>query len=180
MSPCAECGAPDAPKSCEGLFHELLVLDYSMRAPWSPVHAVSVSCFYFQHSTRLPASVPPAFYWALLHVYLRGGLAALAPMTDRARRRNSHRHGGRAPMAGDFPGAPPFPDGVTAPTSYPTTITDVALDGTFPAEGHEDRVRLWAAGTVEAWRAGSHTRTAGSLDHKAGSLDHKAGSLHRA
>ncbi|MCP2363201.1 hypothetical protein HD597_010221 [Nonomuraea thailandensis] len=36
------------------------------------------------------------------------------------------------------------------PAEYATTITDVALDGTFPAKGHEDRVRRWAADTVAA------------------------------
>jgi hypothetical protein len=150
MSRCPECGAPDAPKTCEELFHELLTLDYSMRPPWSPVHAVTVACYYLQHPSRGAGSATPA-QWALLHVYLRGGLAALTPLTRRARRLNSHRHGGHTPGADDFPGAPPFPGGATPPSGYATTITDVALDGTFPAEGHEERVRRWAADTVAAW-----------------------------
>ena len=33
------------------------------------------------------------------------------------------------------------------------TIADVALDGSFPAEGHEERMRLWATATVRAWQA---------------------------
>ncbi|MGW3346650.1 DUF5946 family protein [Nonomuraea rubra] len=150
MSRCPECGAPDDPRPCEELFHELLTLDYSMRPPWAPVHAVSVSCYYLQHPSRVPGSAAPT-QWALLHVYLRDGLAALTSMTRRARRLNSHRHGGHTPGADDFPGAPPFPADATPPSGYATTITDVALDGTFPAEGYEERVRRWAADTVAAW-----------------------------
>jgi len=38
-------------------------------------------------------------------------VAAVAPMTERVRRLNSHRRGGRAPRPADYPGAPPFPGG---------------------------------------------------------------------
>jgi hypothetical protein len=149
MARCAECGALE---ECDVLFHRLLTLDFSTRAPWAPVHAISVACFYFQHSSRAPES-GLGLYWAMLHVYVRDGLAALAPMTQRARRLNSHRFGGRKPGAGDFSGTPPFPDLVVPPVAYDTTIADVALDGSFPAGGHEERMRLWAADTVRAWQA---------------------------
>jgi hypothetical protein len=99
----------------------------------------------------MPRKARP-LYWALLHAYLRDGLAAAAPMTERARKLNSHRRGGRAPQAGDYPGAPPFPD-TDPPGNYATTIADVALDGSFPAAGYEERVRSWAANTTSAWRA---------------------------
>jgi hypothetical protein len=55
---------------------------------------IAVACFFFQHSCRLPFA-----FWALLHAYLGGGLAAAAPWTGRVRQLNSHRRGGRAPQA---------------------------------------------------------------------------------
>ncbi|MFD1543796.1 DUF5946 family protein [Nonomuraea guangzhouensis] len=149
MARCAECGALE---ECEALFHLLITLEFSARAPWAPVHAVSVACFYLQHSSRLPES-GLGFYWAVLHVYVRGGLAALGPMTQRAQRLNSHRFGGLKPGADAFVGTPPLPDPSVPPTAYDTTIADVALDGSFPAEGHEERMRHWATATVDAWQA---------------------------
>ena len=109
-----------------------------------------MACFFLQHSSRMPAAARP-LYWALLHAYLRDGLAAAAPMTERVRKLNSHRRGGRAPQAGDYPGAPPFPD-TEPPRNYATTIADVAADGSFPAAGHEERVRRWAADTTSSWQ----------------------------
>lgn len=93
-------------------------------------------------------------HWALLHAYLRGGLATAAPLIRRVRQLNSHRFGGRTPRAGDYPGAPPFPD-TEQPSTFDTTIVDVALDGGFPAAGYEERVRSWAADTTSAWQAGA-------------------------
>lgn len=151
MQRCPECGASVSPRSCDDLFQELLALDHSRQAPWGPLHGIAVACFFLQHSSRQPEAARPLF-WALLHAYLRGGLAAAAPMTKRVRQLNSHRHGGRAPQAGDYPGAPPFPD-TESPRNYGTTIADVALDGAFPAAGHEERVRSWAADTISAWQA---------------------------
>ncbi|NJP94062.1 hypothetical protein HCN51_32290 [Nonomuraea sp. FMUSA5-5] len=149
MSRCPECGGASAPRPCAELFGELLTLDYSMRPPWAPVHAVSVSCFHLQHPSRAPSAAPGQ--WALLHVYLEGGLDALLPMARRLRRLNSHRRGGHTPGAADFPGVPPFPAHAAPPSGFATTIADVALDGGFPADGHEERVRRWARDTVAAW-----------------------------
>jgi hypothetical protein len=151
MRRCLECGAPVSPRSCDDLFRELLALDHSRQEPWGPLHGIAVACFFLQHSSRLSAAVR-ALHWALLDAYLRGGLAAAAPMTERVRQLNSHRRGGRAPRAGDYPGAPPFPGGVP-PRHYGTTIADVALDGTFPAAGYDERVRSWATDTMSAWQA---------------------------
>lgn len=151
MQRCRECGAPVSPRSCDDLFQELLALDHSRQAPWGPLHSIAVASFFLQHSSRLPRAARP-LHWALLHAYLRGGLAAAAPMIERVRRRNSHRHGGRTPEASDYPGAPPFPD-TEPPRNYGITIADVALDGSFPAAGYEQRVRSWAASTTSAWQA---------------------------
>ncbi len=149
MSKCMECGAPTL-RSCDDLFQELLALDHSRQAPWGPLHGIAVACFFLQHSARLPGTAG-AVYWAMLHAYLRGGLLAVAPMADRVRHLNSHQRHGRAPEASDFPGAPPFPD-VMPPCNFATTIADVALDGSFSADGYEERIRSWAEDTVSAWQ----------------------------
>jgi hypothetical protein len=130
MRLCPECGVPVSPRSCDDLFQELLALDHSRQAPWGPLHGIAVACFFLQHSSHR-AGAARALYWGMLHAYLRGG---------------------RAPQAGDYPGAPPFPD-AEPPRSYATTIADVAVDGSFPAAGHKDRVRSWAADTTSAWQA---------------------------
>jgi hypothetical protein len=147
---CAECGGAVSPGSCDGLFQELLALDHSRRVPWGPLHPVAVACFFMQHPSRVPAEAR-SVYWALLHAYLRDGLAAVGPMAERVRELNSHRRGGRAPGAGDYPGAPPFPE-AGPPGGFASTIADVAGGGGFPAGGHEERVRRWAADTVASWQ----------------------------
>lgn len=149
MSTCPECGAAVA--SCDDLFQALLALDHSRQEPWGPLHGIAVACYLLQHGSRLSRN-DRAVHWALLHAYLRGGRAAVAPMIERIRRLNSHRHGGRPPRADDYPGAPPFPGAEPAPRRYATTIADVAVDGTFPAAGYEDRLRAWSAATIDAWQ----------------------------
>lgn len=140
MEPCAECGA----RSCEDLFHALLALDHSRQEPWGPLHGVSVACFLLQHPSRLPAD-RGARAWAFLRAYLDAGLDEVNKLADRARRDNSHR-GGPARAARDAP--PPR----AAPRSrFSVTIEDVAVDGTFPAAEFAERVRAWAAATVDAW-----------------------------
>lgn len=147
---CPECGGLVSPRSCDDLFQELLALDHSRRAPWGPLHGIAVACFFLQHSSRMP-SAARSLYWAVLHAYMRDGLAAAGPMAERVRKLNSHRRGGRAPRAGDYPGAPPFPE-TGPPRDFATTIADVSADGSFPAAGHEERVRRWAADTVGSWQ----------------------------
>ncbi|RBQ16992.1 hypothetical protein DP939_26220 [Spongiactinospora rosea] len=149
---CADCGGPGGAEWCAALFGELLTLDYSRREPWGALHAVSVACYHFQHPSRAIGGSGP-FYWSLLHLYLREGRDSLIAATQRARRNNTHRTGGRKPGPGDFPGAPPFPARAVPPAAFTTTIADVAAGGDFPAEGFEDRVRSWATATVSAWAA---------------------------
>ncbi|MCE6997114.1 DUF5946 family protein [Saccharothrix sp. S26] len=143
MTRCSGCGAPD---SCEELFHVVLALDHSRRPPWGPLHGVTVSCFLLQHPDRLPAH-DRARPWATLHTYLDGGLAAVTRLTAGLRRANARR--GLADVVARVPVAPLG----EAPTAFAVTIVDVAVDGTFPAEGFPDRVEAWAAATVTAWRA---------------------------
>ncbi|MFI5521023.1 DUF5946 family protein [Streptomyces platensis] len=147
METCAECGAPMDPRSCDELFQILLALDHARQAPWGPLHGVSVACFLLQHPSRLPAD-DGARAWALLHAYLEGGLDEVNQLVGRARRGNSHRVQGRpAPAAPDA--ARPRRD--TPHSPFPVTIHDVAVDGSFPATEFTERVKAWAAATVDAW-----------------------------
>jgi hypothetical protein len=160
MTRCSECGTPARPHSCEELFHVVLALDHSRRAPWGPLHGVTVSCFLFQHPGRLPTH-DRARPWATLHAYLDGGLAAVTRLADSLRRANSHRansHRANSHRAGGpgiaevVAGVPVAPLGLT-PTAFAVTIGDVAEDGTFPSAGFPERVHAWAAATVDAWRS---------------------------
>jgi hypothetical protein len=135
------------PPSCGDLFHTLLALDHARQAPWGPLHGVSVSCFLFQHPSRLPVD-GGATAWALLHAYLEGGLDEVNRLVGRARRGNSHRVGGK-PSQVAREAALPRRD--APPSRFSVTIEDVAVDGTFPAEEFEARVKAWAAATVDAW-----------------------------
>ncbi|MEV4534499.1 DUF5946 family protein [Asanoa sp. NPDC049518] len=144
-----ECGAPQVPHSCGELFERLLALDHSRQPPWGPLHGVVVACFFLQHPAHpLAPQGRDDAGWAFLVAYQSGGQAGLHAMTDSARRRNSHRHRGSAL----FQAAVTFPEG-PFPTSFGTTIVDVAVDGSFPAEGYEHRVEAWAKATFTAWTA---------------------------
>ncbi|WP_406473241.1 DUF5946 family protein [Streptomyces platensis] len=148
MEPCAECGAPMDPRSCDELFQTLLALDHARQAPWGPLHGVSVACFLLQHPSRLPAD-DGARAWALLHAYLAGGLDEVNQLVGRARRGNSHRVKGRPAPAVAQDTALPHRD---APhPRFSVTIHDVAVDGSFPSAEFTERVKAWAAATVDAW-----------------------------
>jgi hypothetical protein len=137
---CGECGAP----GCEELFQTLLALDHGRQEPWGPLHGVSVSCFLLQHPGRLPGD-GGARAREFLRAYLGGGLAEVDRLVERARRANSHRVRGEAPeVVREAPQEVPR-------GGYGVTIAEVAVDGTFPAEGFPERVRAWAAATVAPW-----------------------------
>ncbi|MEV7595880.1 DUF5946 family protein [Kitasatospora sp. NPDC089797] len=136
---CPECGA----RRCAELFHALLALDHSRARPWGPLHGVSVACFLLQHPGRLPGD-GGAVARAFLRAYLEGGLPAVEELVGRARRANAHRvPGGPARTVEPAP-APPT-------GGFAVTVEHVAVDGTFPAAGFPERVRAWAAATLEAW-----------------------------
>ncbi|MFH9347671.1 DUF5946 family protein [Kitasatospora sp. NPDC017646] len=139
--PCGACGA----RGCEELFHGLLALDHSRAEPWGPLHGVSVSCFLLQHPARLPADGGAAAR-GLLRAYLDGGLPAVDRLIGRARAANSHRVTGRSAPGGAVPPGREAPRG-----GFAVTVEEVAQDGTFPAAGFPDRVRAWAAATLEVW-----------------------------
>lgn len=149
MAMCEDCGARLGNKTCAELFLDLLALDHSRQQPWGPLHGVVTAAFFLQHpsdSRTTPAQ--QAFGLSLIHDYLRGGQAALTAATEGARASNSHRaaDGTRTRRAGGRPtettGAQRAAELVEPVTA--TTIHDVAVDGTFPAAGYEERVRRWA------------------------------------
>lgn len=147
MNLCAECGVSMDSRSCDDLFHALLALDHERQEPWGPLHGVSVSCFLFQHPSRLPAD-GGARAWALLHAYLEGGLDEVNQLVGQARLGNSHRANNTPPrVVRDVA----LPRRDAPPSGFSVTIEDVAVDGTFPAEGFAERVKAWAAATVDAW-----------------------------
>ncbi|MGC0273623.1 DUF5946 family protein [Pseudactinotalea sp. Z1739] len=144
---CAECGSGGSP-GCEALFDRLLALDHSRAEPWGPLHAVAVACYRLQHPSALPAG-DERWLLQLLRAYLDGGPEGLNRWVDGARRANARRHHARpaarvAPTSGSWPRA-------GNPTAFETTLTDVAVNGTFPASGYRDRVRAWAQATLTAW-----------------------------
>lgn len=146
---CPECGADTELRSCEELFHALLALDQSREPPWGEFHAVAVACYFLQH----PSTVRPshlAVQRGIVAAFRADGLAGVHALTATARARNSHR----------TPGADPFPDldrtpleTAAAPGAAGVTIRDVAVDGTFPALGHAERMAAWAAAVHTAWSA---------------------------
>ncbi|WP_425461455.1 DUF5946 family protein [Kitasatospora viridis] len=83
---------------------------------------------------------------------LEGGLDAVNQLVAQARRGNSHRMNGRPSRVLRDAALPPR----DAPRSrFSVTIDDVAVDGTFPAAEFAERVRAWAAATVDAWSRGT-------------------------
>lgn len=127
---------------CGELFQRLLALDHSRSEPWGPLHGVVVACYRLQHPATLTQGSHP-FLLELLRTYVEGGAEAARRMTERARRANSHRVRQREPTA-------PAPrPGV--PTGFAVTISNVAVDGSFPADHYPERVRAWAEATLAAW-----------------------------
>lgn len=140
MTTCSECGTTgEIP--CTTLFDRLLALDHSRAEPWGPLHGVVVACYRLQHPAQLPEG--PEVLLELLRVFVAEGSAGARRFTEHRRRANSHRNRGRTP-------APHEPVAV-APDGFLVTIGDVAVDGTFPAPGYEQRVRAWADTTLAAW-----------------------------
>jgi len=138
------------------LFDRLLALDHSRAEPWGPLHAVTVTCYRLQHPATCAVGQEEPML-DLLRTYRDGGLEALHRWTEAARRSNTHRR--RA--ARSTPESSGLDSGPTAqppasrpdrPARFETTIADVAVDGTFPAQGFADRMRTWAQATIRAWR----------------------------
>lgn len=130
---CAECGAGSESETCTELFLALLALDHQRLAPWGRFHGLNVACFYLQHPSTMTVAALSG-QWQTLTSYLQGGIEAvdqLAAMRVRQNRRGQL----------EFLDLHPPPERLWPAT---VTIKDVAVDGTFPASGYEDRMRSWA------------------------------------
>jgi hypothetical protein len=141
MAEQCECGATDS-MVCAERFRLLLALDHSREAPWGPLHGLAVACYRLQHPSALSPG-EPAVLLRMVDAYRREGLPGFERIAQDRRRANSRRgHGVQPP--GDEP--------VGAPGAFTFTIDDLAVDGTFPAEGYSTRVQAWAESTALAWR----------------------------
>lgn len=129
---CAECGATGRFGSCPQLFETLLALDHQRLQPWGRFHGLNVACYLLQHPSQAIHGVHLE-HLELVTAYLEGGLAAVTEL-ERRRVRLNRNH--RLPTSKGP--APPL-------TNRPVcTIVDVSVDGTFPADGYEERMQRWA------------------------------------
>lgn len=129
---CAQCGALGRFGTCAELFHVLLALDHQRLQPWGRFHGINVACYFLQH----PSGVAPAVLggqWRLLTTFLDAGLDAVVRLEAEWVRSNR----GRFTHDGGYPPPPP------TLMRGDWTIEGVSLDGTFPAEGYEDRMSAW-------------------------------------
>lgn len=150
MNTCDDCGAPVGEASCEELFQRLLALDYSGAQPWGLFHAVNVASYALQHPTWSPSRFRDGQY-RILSVFATEGLSGVRSLTTALVSANSHRRrGGRVhePLGS---GIGATLSHVDPPTQFHTTIHDVAVDGTFPAQGFTASVASWAGATRTAW-----------------------------
>ena len=138
---CEECGATAAIKPCAEHFSELLALDLSRIQPYAGHHGLNVACYLLQHPSLCPDSALPV-QWLMATTFVRDGLDATHRLQQHAVERNSHRNA-QAPYADVAPVDPGRP---TAPFSV--GIEDVSVDGTFPADGYDLRMRRWAEAVV--------------------------------
>lgn len=147
---CHECGASLARSSCEDLFDRLLALDHERVQPFGALHAVSVACHLLQHPSRSPARHRPQ-QLQIVAAFVQDGVPGMRQAVAAIRSAPSHRVRSRPAGA--------LLNEQAAPTSFAATIHDVAVDGTFPADGYEQRLEEWASAVRAAYRtAQSHSR----------------------
>ena len=142
MTEQCECGAIDS-GLCTERFQQLLALDHSRAAPWGPLHGVAVACYRLQHPSTLSPG-EPAVLLRMVDAYRLEGLSGVERIAQDRRRANSRRGRG-VQTPGDEP--------VGTPAAFTFTIDDLAVDGTFPAEGYSTRVQAWVESTAVAWRS---------------------------
>lgn len=143
--PCPECGGSGRLGGCQDLFHALLALDHERRQPWGSHHALNVACFTLQHPGRVATGVLEGER-RLIATFLDGGLDAVHELTAQLVRANRRGH---RPAASAMPSVGPTPR-ESRGAARPMTIEDVAVDGTFPADGYPERMHAWAS-----WIAGA-------------------------
>lgn len=141
---CPECSGTWAMGRCSELFLGLLALDHSRRQPWGAYHGVSVATYSLQHPSLSTAAVLGG-QWRLVTVFAQDGIAAVQRFTAGLAARN--RGAGVGPRESPLVGV----DFDHPPAGFAVTISDVSVDGSFPAAGFEARVAAWVQATVEAW-----------------------------
>ena len=72
----------------------------------------------------------------ILRAFLAGGRPSLDAKVAKLRRNATRTSTGVA---------------LAVPAGFDMTILDVSVDGSFPAEGYEQRVHQWAFTTLRAW-----------------------------
>jgi hypothetical protein len=139
---CPECWASGRCGSCAQLFHALLTLDHQRLQPWGEFHGLNVACYLLQHPSQAPHGVD-AEHLQLVTAFLEGGPAAAQRWeSDRVRLNRRHRLS---------TSRRPVPARIRRPTF---TIEDLSVDGSFPADGYDERMRRWAS-SVRQERAGT-------------------------
>ncbi len=122
------------------MFDELLAHEYAFPASFGAVHHLTVAAYYLQHPHGFSRAVIDG--WRTIIAESLDGLATPAEFLRRARARSGDRVKVREP------GAEP-PEGW--PRTWPMTVADVVVPpGETPdADGHNSRVRQWAASIRE-------------------------------
>lgn len=133
---CPECGAAQKFGTCKQLFLELLARDHERKQPFARWHALNVAGYLLQHPLTTSPSVLSG-QWEMARRFADDGLDGVNAIIKGAVRRNSHRAASRNSRRLVTPEAP-------AMQCRPKlTIEDVSVDGFFPAEGYEERMRAW-------------------------------------
>lgn len=133
---CPECGATGRFGSCEQMFQALLALDHQRLQPWGEFHGLNVACYLLQHPSQAPHGVDAA-HLELVTAFLEGGLPA-ARLWERGRVRLNRQQQMLSSRR-------PVPSRAHHP-AY--TIEDLSVDGTFPADGYEERMKQWAESVI--------------------------------
>ncbi len=137
MPVCEDCDATGRYGSCEDLFHMLLALDHQRLAPWGPHHGLNVACYYLQHPSTAPPNTASG-QWSLVEAYRAGGLES-ANQNERQRVAQNRLN------LFDPDDAIPAP-ARTRPSHF--TIEHLSVDGSFPAEGYEQRMNQWVSAVL--------------------------------
>jgi hypothetical protein len=133
---CPECRAAQQFGTCVELFHELLARDHERKLPFAAWHTLNVAGYLLQHPGTTSENVL-AGQWEVARRFASHGLDGVHAIVKGAVRRNSHRAANKTAAPSTALEAPVM-------SHLPAvTIEDVSVDGTFPAEGYEERMTAW-------------------------------------
>lgn len=141
---CPECGAAQKFGTCNQLFLELLARDHGQKQPFAQWHALNVAGYLLQHPLTTSPSVL-AGQWEMVRRFANDGLDGVNAIIKGAVRRNSHRaarRNSRSLSTSEAPAMRRRPE---------LTIEDLSVDGCFPPEGYEERMRRWILDIVRCY-----------------------------